>query len=85
MIALLSPAKSLDVESRLPTRKSSQPRQLDRSAELIEVMRRKSPGEVADLMGISVELAALNVERYRDFSPPFTRRNARPGRPAVQR
>lgn len=78
MIALLSPAKSLDVESRLPTRKSSQPRQLDRSAELIEVMRRKSPGEVADLMGISVELAALNVERYRDFSPPFTRRNARP-------
>jgi hypothetical protein len=78
MIALLSPAKSLDTESRLPTRKSSQPRLLDRSAELIEVMRRRSPDEVAEMMDISADLAALNVERYQDFSPPFTRRNARP-------
>lgn len=78
MIALLSPAKSLDTGSRLRTRKSSQPRQLDRAVELIEVMRHKSTREVADLMGISADLAALNVGRYRDFSPPFTRRNARP-------
>lgn len=78
MIALLSPAKSLDTESRLPTRKSSVPRLLDRSAELIEVMRRKSPDEVAEMMDISGELAVLNVQRYQDFSLPFTRANARP-------
>lgn len=78
MITLLSPAKSLDTESRLPTRKSSQPRLLDRSLELVEVMRRKSPDEVAELMDVSAELAELNVERYREFSLPFTRRNARP-------
>ncbi len=78
MIVLLSPAKSLDYESALPTRKATHPRALDRSEALIDVMRRKSPDEVADLMGISGELAALNVERYQAFSLPFTRRNARP-------
>ena len=78
MITLLSPAKSLDTASRLPTRKASQPRLLDRSVELIEVMRRKSPDEVAELMDISADLAELNVERYRDFTVPFTKRNARP-------
>ncbi|MBC7639384.1 MAG: peroxide stress protein YaaA [Rhodoferax sp.] len=78
MITLLSPAKSLDTASRLPTRKASQPRLLDRSVELIEVMRRKSPDEVAELMDISADLAELNVERYRDFAVPFTKRNARP-------
>lgn len=78
MIALLSPAKSLDYESRLPTRKHSQPRMLDDAEQLIEVMRRKSPDEVASLMSISDDLAALNVQRYQDFSRPFTRQNSRP-------
>ncbi len=77
MIALLSPAKSLDFDSRLPTRKSSQPRLLQDAERLIEVMRTKSPEEVAALMELSGELAELNVERYADFSTPFTRRNAR--------
>jgi hypothetical protein len=78
MISLLSPAKSLDYESKLPTRKSSQPRMLDRAEELIGVMRGKTPDEVADLMSISIDLAELNVRRYHDFTTPFTRRNARP-------
>lgn len=78
MITLLSPAKSLDLDSRLPTRKSSQPRLLDQAEHLIEVMRRKSADEVAALMDLSPDLAALNVQRYADFSTPFTRRNARP-------
>lgn len=78
MICLLSPAKTLDYDSPLTTRKASQPRLLGRAEELIDVMRGKSPDEVAELMHLSPELAALNVERYRDFSPPFTRRNARP-------
>lgn len=78
MIALLSPAKSLDTESKVVTRKASQPRLLDRSVELIDTMRAKSPDEVAALMDISADLAALNVERYRDFTVPFTKRNARP-------
>lgn len=78
MLALLSPAKTLALDAPLPTRKHTQPRNLDESAELIEVMRAHSPEEVADLMGISPELAALNVERYKDFELPLTTRNARP-------
>ena len=78
MLVLLSPAKSLDFESRLVTRKHSQPRLLERSTELIEVMRTKSPDQVASLMKISDELAALNAARHRDFETPFTPRNARP-------
>lgn len=78
MISLLSPAKSLDYESELPTRKHSEPRMLARAEALIGVMRQKSPDEVAELMSISADLADLNVQRYADFTTPFTRRNARP-------
>jgi cytoplasmic iron level regulating protein YaaA (DUF328/UPF0246 family) len=78
VLILLSPAKSLDYESKLPTRKFSQPRLLEHSVELIEVMRTKSVGEIADLMSISLELADLNARRYAEFEPPFTRQNARP-------
>lgn len=78
MLALLSPAKSLDLDSPLTTRKHSQPRQLDDSQRLVEVMRGKSVADISGLMHISSELAALNAERYAAFETPFTPRNARP-------
>ncbi|WP_168582391.1 peroxide stress protein YaaA [Gephyromycinifex aptenodytis] len=78
MLTLLSPAKSLDLDSRLPTRKHTQPRMLSESEKLVEVMRGKSPEDLSDLMGISPELAELNVERFAQFSTPFTPKNARP-------
>lgn len=78
MICLLSPAKSLDLDSPLTTRKHSVPRLLDRAVELVEVMREKSPEDVARLMGVSHDLAVLNVERYRDFVPEHDRRTSRP-------
>ena len=78
MLTLLSPAKSLDLDSPLPTRKHTQPRMLPETERLVEIMRRKSPEELGELMGISSELAELNVERYAAFTTPFTPRNARP-------
>ncbi len=78
MLTLLSPAKSLDLETRLPSRKHTQPRLLDEAEELIEVMRTKSPDEIGELMHISPDLAQLNAERYADFTTPFTMKNARP-------
>ena len=77
MLILLSPAKSLDYESRVPTRRHTEPRMVDQSSALIDVMRTKTVDEVADLMSISMELADLNVRRYADFELPFTMRNAR--------
>lgn len=77
MITLLSPAKSLDYDSKPATRKTSEPRLLDESEGLIDVLRTKSVADLAALMHISDELAALNAQRYADFSLPFTTRNAK--------
>lgn len=78
MLVLLSPAKSLDYTTALPTRKWAEPRMLDESVRLIEVMRGKSVSEIAGLMHLSDDLAVLNAQRYADFTVPFTRGNARP-------
>ena len=78
MLILLSPAKSLDYESKLPTRKFTEPRLLAHSVELIDLMRQKPVDEIAQLMSISMELADRNARRYAEFTTPFTRRNARP-------
>jgi uncharacterized protein len=78
VLSLISPAKSLDLTSPVPDRDYSNPRLLEESAQLIDVMRGKSLSEVAGLMHLSDDLAALNVQRYHDFETPFTRANARP-------
>ena len=77
MLFLLSPAKSLDYESPVPDVPHTLPAFAADSARLIEVLRRKSPQQVASLMEISDPLAALNVARYQAWSPKFTERNAR--------
>ena len=78
MLIVVSPAKSLDFESKLPTRKHSDATMLDRSAELVSVMADKTPEDLASMMSISDDLALLNFERFQDWSPPFTPDNARP-------
>lgn len=75
---VVSPAKSLDYESELATKKYSEPTMLDRSQELVGVMASKSPDEISDMMGISRSLAETNFERFQDWHQPFTPQNARP-------
>jgi cytoplasmic iron level regulating protein YaaA (DUF328/UPF0246 family) len=77
MLYLLSPAKTLDYESPVPDLPHTLPAFLDDSARLIEVLRRKSPQQLATLMEISDPLAALNAARYQAWTPKFTARNAR--------
>lgn len=77
MLIVVSPAKSLDYESPLPVSTHTQPRFLDHSAELIEILRQLGPVEIARLMDISDKLAALNVARYAEWAQPFTPKNAR--------
>lgn len=67
MLTLLSPAKALDFESKLPTKKASEPRMEAHSADLVEVMAGKSMAEIQRLMGLSDDLAILNFERYQMF------------------
>ena len=78
MLILLSPAKSLDYDTPLPSGLAhSLPPFRAESAQLIEVLRQKSPQDIASLMKISDTLAALNVARYQAWSPKFSARNAR--------
>lgn len=76
MLTLLSPAKSLNFDPvETP---ATQPRLLDRSEKLVNVLRKQSVADLQELMSISENLATLNVERYRNFTTPFTPDNAKP-------
>ena len=77
MLAIISPAKSLDFDGRAPTRKSSLPSLLNHSAELIRGLRELAPQDLSRLMGISTKLAELNCDRYAAWGEPFNRRNAK--------
>lgn len=77
MLFLLSPAKTLDYDSPIPDVAHTLPAFVDDAARLIEVLRRKSPQQIATLMDISDPLAALNAARYEAWSRKFTGRNAR--------
>lgn len=78
MKIIISPAKSLDFESSLPTSKCSQPQFLEQAEKLNKVLAKKRPRTLSKLMGISNNLAELNWERNQKFSTPFDPSNARP-------
>ncbi|MBD1262930.1 peroxide stress protein YaaA [Maribacter polysiphoniae] len=78
MKIVVSPAKSLDFERELPTERFSQPRFLGQAEKLNKVLAKKKPSALAELMGISNNLAELNWERNQNFSVPFDPSNARP-------
>ena len=79
MLILLSPAKSLDLDTPLPAElPHTLPEFRQEAAQLIEVLRPLAPQQVASLMHLSDALAALNVARYAAWSPRFTAKNARP-------
>ncbi|MEM9000892.1 MAG: peroxide stress protein YaaA [Bacteroidota bacterium] len=78
MKIVISPAKSLDFETTLPTSRFSMPQFLEQSGKLNKVLVKKSPKALTKLMSISDNLATLNWQRNQDFSLPFTATNARP-------
>jgi len=78
MLIVISPAKALDYESALATKKHSSPRMLDEAQPLVEEMKAKTPQQIAAMMGISDGLAELNFTRFVDFQAPFTPDDARP-------
>ena len=78
MLFLLSPAKSLDYDTPLPDGlPHTTPRFVPQASQLIEVLREKSPQDIASLMQLSDKLAALNVARYQAWRPRFTAANSR--------
>ena len=78
MLIVLSPAKSLDYKTPAKVKSPTLPEFVSESAKLIADLKKLSPQEVANLMGLSDQLAALNVGRYRDWSKKFTAENSKP-------
>ena len=68
MLIVLSPAKSLDLETPPTTKLSSQPDFLDHSELLIHRLRDFSPAELGELMDLSDALSTLNVARYASWT-----------------
>lgn len=77
MLLVLSPAKSLDYETPPVVTDNSMPEFIDESALLIKELKKLSLKDVAELMGISDKLAALNVARYAEWSKKFSTKNSK--------
>ena len=78
MKILISPAKSLDYETALPTTMHGMPRFLKDSRAINAIIKKKKPKELMELMEISDKLADLNWKRNNTWKTPFTSDNARP-------
>jgi len=78
MKIVISPAKSLDLESSLPTQKYTQGVFLEQAKQLSKVLKEKSPQDLSTLMKISDKLGNLNWQRNQNWALPFTPENARP-------
>lgn len=78
MLLVVSPAKNLDLDSPVPSLRTTRPALLDDTRQLATRLKGMSPDELSGLMHISANLAQLNHERFTAWQPPFTRTNARP-------
>jgi cytoplasmic iron level regulating protein YaaA (DUF328/UPF0246 family) len=77
MLFLLSPAKSLDYDTPAGDVPHTQPLFTRQSQQLIDLLKVKSPQEIAELMSLSDTLAGLNVARYEAWRPKFTAKNSK--------
>jgi len=77
MLFLISPAKSLDYDTPPHVATHTQPLFTRQSAQLIDVLKTKTPGQISSLMKLSDALAGLNVARYQAWSPKFTAKNSK--------
>lgn len=78
MKIVISPAKSLDFETKLPTNQFTQSDFLSKSETIHKTLKKKKPKQLMDLMSISEKLAELNWQRNQEWQTPFTPENARP-------
>jgi uncharacterized protein len=78
MKIVISPAKSLNFESELPSTLYSEPFFLKEATTIQKVLKKKKPKALTSLMHISDKLADLNWRRNQDWETPFTPENARP-------
>lgn len=72
MISILSPAKTLDFDSPLLTKRESLIRFSDETLELLKVLKNYSIQDIQSLMSVSEKIAELNYKRYQNFDIDFS-------------
>ena len=77
MKIVISPAKSLDFETKVPTSQYTEGVFLNEASTLNAVLKKKTPKKLSDLMSISPKLGELNWQRNQDWKLPFTLDNAK--------
>ena len=77
MIAILSPAKTLDFETKYQFGDFTIPSLIEDSKELIDQLKKYSVDELSNLMSLSSSLSNLNFKRYQNWTSDFNLDNAR--------
>lgn len=72
MLIVVSPAKSLDYETPVKTRKHTEPQFLAEAGQLAGQLKKYSPDDLCELMNISSKLGELNFGRYANWKTPLT-------------
>ncbi|MCV6631459.1 MAG: peroxide stress protein YaaA [Flavobacteriaceae bacterium] len=74
---VISPAKSMDFKSVVPTEEYSKGQYYKEASEINTVLKTMSASELSTLMKISDKLGQLNYERNQEWHLPFTIENAK--------
>ncbi|RXP58615.1 peroxide stress protein YaaA [Lutibacter sp. HS1-25] len=77
MKIVISPAKSLDFETAVPTLQYTQGIFLSETEKISSVLKKQTPQKLAELMHISSNLGELNWQRNQNWQLPFTLENAK--------
>lgn len=77
MLAVVSPAKTLDYESQVQTTEFTRPKHLKQSQLLINRLRDFSALDLSELQHVSSKIAEVNFERNHQWKTPFNLKNAR--------
>ena len=78
MLAIISPAKTLDFENAVPKKLPHfQPNFLAQSQQLIDICRELTPADIGSLMLISDKLAGLNAARFAEWQQNHNEHNAK--------
>ena len=77
MLVIISPSKTLDFDTPTTYGPHTQPDFLAESQTLINGLKKLTPGQIEEFMGISSKLAELNFKRFQEWSLPFTPDNAK--------
>ena len=78
MIAVISPAKTLDFEQPISPNGYTQPRLTTQANKLIRELRTKKTEDIQSLMSVSENIAQLNVKRYKDYRQSHNLENSKP-------